>query len=85
MRIGRENVIDSRALLDGLADGKKPRVIAAEVGCAYSTLRRRLSRHVHSQGLQTVEQAVAVRVAENIKAALPLALQSQVDIVLRRK
>lgn len=83
MRIGRDQPVDSRLLLDGLAAGKKPQAIAAEVGCAYSTLRRRLSRHVHAQGLQTVEQAVAVHVAEKIKAAMPLALQSTVDRVIK--
>ena len=85
MRIGRDQPVNSRALLDGLAAGKKPQAIAAEVGCAYSTLRRRLSRYVHSQGFQTVEQAAAVHVAERIRAVLPLALQGHVDLVVKRR
>lgn len=85
MLIGRKGKVDSRVLLDRLAEGTKPRAIAAEFGCSYSTLRRRLSRHVHDAGCATVEQAVAHHVAGKIKRSLPLALHMVVDQVMRKK
>lgn len=76
---------DDLDVLDRLADGKKPRAIAAEVGCAYSTVRKRITRTVHMLGFQTPEQAVANRVADRIQAAMPLALKSTVDLVMKRR
>jgi hypothetical protein len=77
--IGRAKPINSLALLDRIAEGAKPRQIAAEVGCAYSTLRRRISRHVQELGCATLEQAVAVHTANRIKAILPLALRGELE------
>lgn len=72
-------------MLDKLAEGEKPQTIAAELGCSYSTLRRRLSRYVHAIGCSTPEQAVAEHVAGKIKRVLPAALQAQVDLVMGKK
>ena len=83
MRIGREHPVSDVALLNGLAVGKTPRVIAAEVGCNYETLRRRLSRHVRLSGARSVEHAVAVHIARRIRDALPLAVRNQVDVIAR--
>lgn len=83
MLIGRRPKIDSGELLDALAAGKKPRAIAAAAGCSYSTLRRRLSRHVRFCGFQSVEQAVAQHVATKIRSVLPLAFHGHVDIAMR--
>jgi FixJ family two-component response regulator len=82
--LGRKR-IDSRDLLDALAAGHKPRQIASQMDCAYSTVRKIITRCVHAQGFQTPEQAVAQHVAEKIKKSLPLALQNQVDLVMRKK
>lgn len=84
MLIGRRSPVNSFELLEGLAAGKKPRAIAAEVGCDYETFRRRLSRHVRSSGFRSVEQAVAHHVADRIRANLPTALHPMVDRVLKR-
>lgn len=73
------------AIVERLAGGERPRTIAAELGCSYSTLRRRLSRHVKAIGCATPEQAVAQHVAEKIKRAMPLALQAQVDLVMKKR
>ena len=80
----RDKALQDRHTLEKLAEGKKPKAIAAELGVSYSTLRRRLSRHVHAIGCETVEQAVAVQTAEKIKRALPLALQAQVDLAMKK-
>ena len=72
-------------MLDRLADGDKPKMIAAELGCSYSTLRRRLSRYVQAIGCTTPEQAVAKHTVEKIKRALPSALAVQVDMVMGKK
>lgn len=79
----RDKALQDRQTLEKLAEGKKPRAIAAEIGIAYPTLRRRLSRYVHAIGCETVEQAVAVQTAAKIKASLPLALHGQVDLVMK--
>jgi len=71
--------------MDGLAAGKKPLALAAELGCSYSTIRRRLSRYVRSAGFATVEQAVAHHIAARIRAVLPLALRQVVDRAMRPK
>lgn len=84
MILGRKR-IDSRDLLDALAAGQKPRSIASQMDCAYSTIRKTITRHVKTSGFQTPEQAVAHHVAERIKKSLPLALQHQVDLVMRKK
>lgn len=81
----RDKALQDRHALEKLAEGKKRKEIAAELGVSYSTMRRRLSRHVHAIGCETVEQAVAVQTAEKIKAILPLALQGQVDLVMKRR
>ena len=78
----REKALQDRQIV---ADGEKPRQIAAELGCTYGTLRRRLSRHVQAIGCTTPEQAVAVHVAEKIRAVLPLALQRHVDLAIKRQ
>ncbi len=67
--------MNSLAVLDALASGKKPRRIAVETGCAYSTMRRRIARMVHALGCKTPEQAVAAHVVKSIGAYLPLALR----------
>lgn len=77
--------VEDRVLIERLADGERPRTIAAEIGVSLSTVRRRLSRYVRASGFQTPEQAVAVHTAEKIKRALPMALQSQVDLVMGKK
>ena len=79
-----DKVPQDRMMLERLSQGEKPKAIAAEIGCSYSTLRRRLSRHVQAIGCQTVEQAVAQHVAEKIKREMPLALRAQVDIAVRK-
>lgn len=81
----RDKALQDKRALEKLAEGKTRKVAAAELGVSYSTMRRRLARHVHAIGCGTVEQAVAVQTAEKIKASLPLALQSQVDLVMKRK
>jgi len=78
----RDKAALDRQTIQKLSEGKKPRVIAEEAGVSYSTLRRRLARHVHAIGCQTVEQAVAKHVAQRIKERLPLALQAQVDFAM---
>lgn len=85
MLLGRKGKVDSRVLMDRLAAGEKPRTIAAEFGCSYQTLRNRITRHVHDLGCRTVEQAVAEHVACKIKRALPIALETVVDQVMRKK
>jgi DNA-binding NarL/FixJ family response regulator len=84
VKLGRRLVLEDFAVLDQLADGKRPRAIAAEVGCAESTLRKRLSRAVRNRGFKTPEQAVAHRVADRIQRELPLALHQTVDRVMKR-
>jgi hypothetical protein len=83
--IGRKSKIDPRLVLDRLAQGKKPREIAAEIGCNYQSLRDRTKLVRRAMGCRTSEQAVAVHVAEKIRAVLPLALQGHVDLVLKRR
>lgn len=85
MILGRKTRIDSRELLDRLAAGDKPRTIAAQTGVAYQSLRNHLTRYRKVAGFSTPEQAVAHHVASRIKASLPLALQSTVDLVMRKK
>lgn len=80
----RRNVLIDRDTVAKLAAGEKPRQIAAELGVSYSTLRRRLSRHVKAIGCATPEQAVAVYVVERVKANVPTALHPFVDRVLKR-
>lgn len=84
MLLGRRSKVDSRVLMDRLAAGRKPRAIATEFDCSYSTIRRRLSRYVRTAGFATVEQAVAHHIAARIKAALPLALRPVVDRLMRK-
>ena len=68
-----------RRALELLAQGWKPRQIAAALGCSYSTLRRRLARYVKAIGCRTVEQAVAQLVFQQVRAMLPLAWQGELD------
>ena len=77
--LGRDKPIDAVRLLDRLAEGARPRQIAAEIGVAYSTIRRRISRHVQDLGCATLEQAVAVHTTNRIKAILPLALRGELE------
>lgn len=77
--------VDTRILLDRLAEGKTTKAISAELHCSWSTVRRNLSRAVHKLGYQTVEQTVAEHVAEKIRKTLPSALQAQVDFVMGKK
>ncbi len=72
-------------MLERLSQGFTRKAIATEIGCSYSTLRRRLSRYVKALGCESPEHAVARYVTEKIKAAMPLALQAQVDLVVRRR
>ena len=81
----RELAVQDREVIAKLAEGKRPREIAAELGTNYETVRRRLSRHVKAIGCATPEQAVAVHVADKIRAVLPTALQGHVDLALRRR
>jgi hypothetical protein len=54
----RKNVLIDRDTVAKLAEGKKPRVIAAELGISYQTLRNRLTRaeqracSAHSSGVR---------------------------------
>ena len=80
-----DKVRQDRLTLERLSQGKTRKEIAAEIGCSYSTLRRRLARYVKDLGCRSVEQAVARHVTEKIKAAMPLALQSVVERVMRLK
>ena len=81
----REKAILDREVIAKLAEGKKPRQIAVELGETYENVRKRLTRHVHAIGCATPEQAVARHVAEKIRAVLPLALQGHVDLAVKRK
>lgn len=76
--------MEDRDAVAKLAAGEKPRAIAADLGVSYSTLRRRLSRHVKAIGCATPEEAVAVYVVERIKTVVPLACHSAVDRLLKR-
>lgn len=66
-----------------LAHGYKPRVIAAEMGCAYQTLRNRINKNVRGRGLKTPEQAVALHIAEKIKSRVPAALHEHIDQIMQ--
>lgn len=79
-----DKVRQDRLTLERLSQGSTRKEIAAEIGCSYSTLRRRLSRYVKDIGCRTVEQAVAHHVAGKIKAGMPLALQGVVERLMRR-
>ncbi|HEY3159804.1 MAG TPA: hypothetical protein VGJ78_12650 [Vicinamibacterales bacterium] len=79
----RDKALQDRHAIEKLAEGKDRRTVAAELGVSYSTMRRRLSRHVRAIGCETVEQAVALQTAAKIKLALPIALQSAVDLVMK--
>lgn len=84
MLLGRKLKIDTRDLLDELASGKKPRQIAAQHDCSYSTFRRRLSRYVRSAGFTSVEQAVANHVLDRVRALLPLGMRKTFDLAFQR-
>lgn len=71
-------------MLERLSQGSTRKEIAAEIGCTYSTLRRRLARYVKALKCQTVEQAVARHITEKIRAAMPLALQGEIERMMRR-
>lgn len=77
--------LEDRVLIERLADGERPRMIAAAIGISLSTVRRRLSRYVRASGCETPEQAVARHTAEKIKRALPIALHLQVDLAVMGK
>lgn len=79
MMIGRDNPIDSRDLLERISEGIKPRQIALEVGCAYSTIRKRIALVVHDSGCKTLEQAIAKHTVEKIKLGLPLAIRGEIE------
>ena len=79
----RDKAFQDRKTIERLAEGKKPRDIADEFGVSYSTLRRRLARHVQAIGCATVEQAVASHVAQKIKNWIPPALHQRVDMALQ--
>lgn len=85
MQIGRKIKIDSRVILDRLAEGKRPREIAAEIGCGYQSIRNSTKLVRRAMGCRTSEEAVAVHTAEKIKAALPIAWQGFVDRVILKK
>jgi IS30 family transposase len=80
----RRNVLIDRDTVAKLAAGEKPRRIAADLGVSYSTLRRRLSRHVKAIGCTTPEQAVAEYVLGRAKAVVPTAVQPLLDRILKR-
>lgn len=83
--LGRNAKVTVQQIMDDLAAGKKPKTIAAEVGCSYGTLRARLARHVREAGFRTVEQAVAEHTYQQVKAALPAAVQFHLEAVYKRK
>lgn len=80
----RDKALQDRQALEKLAEGKKQREVAAELGVTYFTLRRRLSRHVRAIGCRTLVQAVALTTAEKIKREMPLAVRGLVDRALKR-
>jgi hypothetical protein len=82
--VGRKPKIDTRDLLDELASGSKPRVIAAKHDLSYSTFRRRLSRYVRSAGFTSVEQAVANHLLDRVRAFIPTGMRSTFDLAFQR-
>jgi hypothetical protein len=85
MILGRKRAIDSRDLFDRLVSGQRLREIDRELGLKNRAMEMRVRRYMKPNGLRTTEQAVAHYVATKIKRSLPLALQSQVDLVMRKK
>lgn len=79
-----DKVRQDRLTLERLSQGRTRKEIAAEIGCSYSTLRRRLARYVRMLGCQTVEQAVAKHIAGEIAGRLPMAWRGEIERMMRR-
>ena len=82
--------ISTDELLDHMAAGEVRKRIAADCGLSASTLYVRIHRHMKANGIRTVEQAVALRVAHRIGEKLKerlsaLDCQALVDEVLQVK